>query len=189
LKDSELLKKIGHGDQECFEELYTRHKGLVYGLAKRLLVETEKAEEATQEVWMRVVKNAKSFSENEKLELGGVKAWIAAITRNYCLNELAKKKEFLRQNFEEDEVIPEQADHGPLADQLIEHEEELQRFKKALEQLPDSQRACLVIWMETQKPYEDLAKDLKTSVANIKVLMFRARANLEEWMKGGGHER
>lgn len=189
MKDSELLKAIGNGDQQSFKALYARHKDLVYGLAKRFLVEREKAEEATQEVWMRVVKNARGFSENEALTDGGVKAWMAAITRNYCLNELAKKKEFLAQNLEGDKVLLEQRDTQPLAHELLEHEEELERFKMGLEQLPDSQRACMVIWMETQKPYEDLAKDLKTSVANIKVLMFRARKNLEEWMKGGANER
>ncbi len=189
LKDSDLLIRIGRGDKESFKELYTRHKSFVYGLAKRLLVTQEKAEEATQEVWLKVVRHAKSFSENEKLESGGVKAWIAAITRNYCLNELSKRKEFLSQDFEEDGARTEEIDPGPLASELIEHEENLLRFKKGLEQLPDNQRACLVIWMETEKPYEDLAKDLKTSVANVKVLMFRARKNLETWMKGGTDER
>lgn len=189
MKDSELLRLIGQGDQASFKELYARHKSLVYGLSKRLLVQTEKAEEATQEVWIRVVKNAKSFSENEKLEQGGVKAWIAAITRNYCLNQLAKKKEFLSQDIEGDEVLSEQIDAQPLADEMLQHEEEIERFKKGLEQLPDSQRACFVIWMETQKPYEEVANDLKTSVANVKVLMFRAKKNLEVWMKGGAHEK
>lgn len=187
--DIELLSRIGRGDKDSFRDLYTRHKGLVYGLAKRLLVTTEKAEEATQEVWLRVVRNAKNFSENEKLESGGVKAWISAITRNYCLNELAKKNEFLSPSHEGEQDLLDQVDSQPLADQLIEHEEELERFKMGLEQLPDGQRACLVIWMESQKSYEELARDLKTSVANVKVLMFRARKNLEEWMKGGAHER
>jgi RNA polymerase sigma-70 factor (ECF subfamily) len=67
--------------------LFARHGALVYRRARRILGSHEDAEEATQEVFIRVLKSVERFEGR-----ASVTTWLYEITTNYCLNQLRNRK-------------------------------------------------------------------------------------------------
>ena len=60
-------------------------------------------------------------------------------------------------------------------------EGELQHaIQEAINQLPESQRMAIILRRYEEMPYEDIAKVMGTSVAAVKSILFRARAELRE---------
>ncbi len=133
------------------------------------------AEEMAQETWMRVVRSAPHFEPK-----GSVKSWILVIAKNQCLNAIEKRgwEESLPEGAEEEIVDPSES-----LEMLLSQKDQRQKLMAAIESLPDRQRAALILWMQDEKSYEDLARDLKTHVGAFKVLLHRAKENISKYLK------
>ena len=74
-------------NQNEFVQLIAPFKDKVFRLAKRLLISTEEAEDATQEVLVKL------WSKNENLDhYNSVEAFAMTMTKNYCLDQLKSKR-------------------------------------------------------------------------------------------------
>lgn len=74
-------------NQNEFVLLIAPFKNKVFRLAKRLLISTEEAEDATQEVLVKL------WSNNENLDnYNSVEAFAMTITKNYCLDQIKSKR-------------------------------------------------------------------------------------------------
>ena len=74
-------------DQNDFVKLITPFKDKLFRLAKRLLVITEEAEDATQEVLLKL------WNKNEDLgNYNSLEAFAMTMTKNYCLDQLKAKR-------------------------------------------------------------------------------------------------
>lgn len=168
----ELLKKIAKGDSKSFESLLRLHKDLVLGFCMRMMADPAKAEDMAQEVWMRVIRSAGDFQPRAK-----VSSWILTIAKNLCINELCRssKTELLDQEAEEKLI-----DETQLVDEIIQQNWQAAQLKKCIDELPDMQRAVVVLMIQDDLSYAELAKELKISVNACKVLIFRARQSLQK---------
>lgn len=86
--DGELMQRVARGDGRALAELYDRYAAQVMGLCVRILTERELAEEALQEVFVRVWEKAKTFEASR----GNVSAWMLGITRNLCIDLLRRAR-------------------------------------------------------------------------------------------------
>jgi RNA polymerase sigma factor (sigma-70 family) len=68
-------------------ELYESNSAVVYRVCKRLLIDTEDAADATQEVFLRAVVGLTAETRNER-----ARAWLITVARNHCLDVLRRKK-------------------------------------------------------------------------------------------------
>ena len=82
--------------------LFDRYSPMVYRRAMRILGNHEDAEEATNEVFIRALKNSERFEDRSS-----VSTWLYSITTNYCLNKLRDRKR--RQELWEQNVAPQAA--------------------------------------------------------------------------------
>jgi RNA polymerase sigma-70 factor, ECF subfamily len=178
LTDEDLIFKTAKGDSKAFESLLGRYKNHVFGLCKRLMRSEMLAEEMSQETWIRVVRAAPQFEPK-----GSVKSWILTIAKNQCLNLIEKRgwEEAMPEGFEEQIADPTENLETILGNQAVK-----KQIIKAMDQLPDRQRAVLVLWMQDEKSYEEMAKDLKTHVGALKVLLHRAKENLARALREEG---
>ena len=94
-------------------ELFRQHGPMVYRRAFRLLGRREDAEEATQEVFIRVMRSASSFEGRS-----GVTTWLYQITTNYCLN-LLRDRSRRRELFEQNVLIEDGSEQASVADLLL----------------------------------------------------------------------
>ena len=79
--DNELVRRFVDGDRSAFEELVVRHQNRVYGFCLRLLGSPSLAEEAAQEVLVKVFKYLPRFRGESKFTTG-----LYRVTFNHCRN-------------------------------------------------------------------------------------------------------
>jgi RNA polymerase sigma-70 factor (ECF subfamily) len=181
-EDVRLMRLIGRGDTAALEELIQRHQTLVAGTVARMLGSTSEVEDIAQQVFIRVWKSAGRYVPRAKFT-----TWLLKITRNLVFNELRRTKRHANVPIQTDP----QSEEMPLRDQtaqtpdasLLEHELH-EAIEQAITALPESQRLALVLRRYEELSYEDIADILDLSVPAVKSVLFRARTELRERLKG-----
>ena len=169
-EDQNLAKKAAKGDVEAFARLVRGHSGLVYRLATRILG-VDEAQDASQEVWIRVWRNLPKFRGDSAFS-----TWIYKITVNTCLS--TRRKEQAREFGDEPPYIPavpnteNDPETAALAD---ERREELFR---ALERVRAEHRAALVLRHMEGLSYAEVAQILDVPDGTAKGWVSRGRAAL-----------
>ena len=153
-----------------FLQVIAPFKDKVFRLAKRLLVSTEEAEDATQEVFVKL------WNKNEQLATySSVEAFAMTITKNYCLDQLKSKRagnlQISHLNY---------TDRQPSLQQQVEDSDTLSWVEKIINNLPEQQR--LIIQMRDVEQYEfaEISKVLNMNETAIRVALSRARKTIRE---------
>jgi RNA polymerase sigma-70 factor (ECF subfamily) len=179
--DVELMRLAGGGDERAFEELVERHQNLVIGTVAKMLGGAEGAEDIAQQVFVRVWQSAPRYRPDAKFT-----TWLLTIVRNLVFNETRRRRRGFFQPFENDDgSVPDIRDVSvrDAAAQLDELER-AEAVDAAIAALPEAQRLAIILRRFEDMPYEEIAEVLKTSVPAVKSLLFRAREDLRERLKG-----
>jgi len=180
--DFELMERIGAGDHAAFRALVERHQNAVIGTVAKMLGSPNEAEDISQQVFLRIWRNAKRYRPDAKFT-----TYLFTITRNLVFNETrrrGRKKEVSSDEREEmsHHQIADSAERMPDAEFL---QAELQlAVDAAIAALPETQRMAVVLRQYDQLSYEEIAGVLKLSVSAVKSLLFRARSTLREALEG-----
>lgn len=164
-------------NQNEFLQVIAPFKDKVFRLAKRLLVSTEEAEDATQEVLVKL------WNKNESLHgYSSVEAFAMTITKNYCLDQLKSKRATNLQI-----VHTNYTDRQPSLQQQLEDTDSLNWVEKIINELPEQQR--LIIQMRDIEQYEfsEIAQILEMNETAIRVALSRARKTIREFMTKTHH--
>jgi RNA polymerase sigma-70 factor, ECF subfamily len=153
-----------------FHELYESYSGDVYRFALYLSGDPVLADDITSETFVRV------WSSPEPIRLPTVKGYLLTIARNLWLME--RRRQLRRQDL--NEVNETLADAGPSALRKAEMKDELGRVLRALQELPEVDRAALLMRAEESLPYEEIAAALSLPIATVKVKVHRARLRLAQ---------
>ena len=184
LTDEELMRIVQSGDLSPIDEIYDRYAKRLYNFAFQFLWNRETAQDAVQEVFMKLVKNAKQYNVHAKFS-----TWLYSITRNWCRDYLRVR---INQPTESDDVLV--AMPGPEVEsphRRLEAREDLERLKKVLAKLePDD---CEVILLMKYHGFSqaEIAQIACCSETAVKLRVFRAMKALKEALAGmasGGDE-
>lgn len=176
--DHALMERIGAGDHGAFRQLVERHQNAVIGTVAKMLGNPTDAEDISQQVFLRIWRNAKRYRPDAKFT-----TYLFTITRNLVFNETrrrGRKKEVSSDEREENsnQLIEDSPDRQPDSELL---QSELQMaVDAAISKLPDTQRMAVVLRRYEQLSYEEIAEVLNLSVSAVKSLLFRARTSLRE---------
>lgn len=159
-------------NQNEFMQLVSPFKDKLFRVAKRLLVSTEEAEDATQEVLVKL------WTKNESLSAyNSVEALAMTMTKNYCLDQLKSKRagnlKIVHNNFTDREA--------PLQKQ-VEDTDTMNWVEKVINQLPEQQRLIVQMRDIEQYEFEEIAKILEMNETAIRVALSRARKTIREFM-------
>jgi RNA polymerase sigma-70 factor (ECF subfamily) len=170
--DRGLVARASRGDVEAFRQLVLEHSGLVYRVARRMLGR-EDAQDASQEVWIRVWRNIKSFRGESAFS-----TWLHRITMNTCLSVRQREARREEREYSGDEMpyLPEPSggDSDPEAASLgSERREEL---KMALRKVRAEHRAALVLRHMEGLSYAEIAEVLEVPDGTAKGWVSRGRA-------------
>ena len=165
--DERLVDQIRRGNERAFEVAFERYGGGILGFCRHMLGSLEEAEDAVEHTF------AAAFSD---LQRGGerrisLKPWLYTIARNRCVSVLRARRE---QAAELDEIPTD-----GLAEQ-VEHRAELRELLGDLRELPEEQRAALLLAEAADLSHAEVAGVLGCEVARVKALVFRARSGLIE---------
>ena len=141
-------------------------------MAKRLLVSTEEAEDATQEVMVKL------WTKSERLnDLRSVEAMAMTMTKNYCLDQLKSKRagnlKLVHDNY---------TDREPSLQKKLEDKDSLDWVERVINQLPEQQRMIIQMRDIEQYEFEEIAKILDMNETAIRVALSRGRKTIREFM-------
>ncbi len=156
--------------QQEFLNIISPFKDKVFRIAKRLLVSSEEAEDATQEVLIRL------WNKKEGLEkYNSVEALAVTMTKNYCLDQLKSKRagnlKLVHSNY---------SDTNAGVDKQIEDKDSWNWVEKIMNNLPEQQR--LIVQMRDVEEYEfnEIAEALEMNETAVRVALSRARKMIKE---------
>lgn len=145
-------------------------KDKVFRLARRLLVSVEEAEDATQELYLKLWKNKEKLKEYKSIE-----AFAITMTKNYCFDRLKSKQAgnltLVHSNYIENET--------PLQNR-VELNDSVQKIHKFIESLPEQQKLVIQLRDIEQYEYEEIATMLNIKETAIRVSLSRARKTIRE---------
>ncbi|WP_417602464.1 RNA polymerase sigma factor [Owenweeksia hongkongensis] len=168
----QILLNVADGSQKAFKDLYDLYNQKVYNTAISHLQDEKDAEEVTQDVFMTIFRKAKQFEGKSSLS-----TWIYRITINTSINFSKKKKRFTLFRLSEQETEVSHFEHPGV---LLENKEDTAYLFKAIESLPESQKAAFVLSFIEGLPRQEVADILETSLKATESLLQRAKGNLRK---------
>ena len=156
--------------QTDFVKLVMPFKDKVFRLAKRLLVSNEEAEDATQEILMKLWKNKQKIAEYKNVE-----AFSMTMTKNFCLDRLKSKQ---AQNLKI--VHSNYQDNSSSLQKQVEANDSVDWVSKIIEELPEQQKIILQLRDIEEYDFEEIAKMLDMNETAIRVSLSRARKTIRE---------
>ena len=145
-------------------------KDKVFRLAKRLLVSQEEAEDATQEILLKLWKNKEQIQDYKNVE-----AFSMTMTKNFCLDKLKSKHaqnlKIVHNNYQ---------DHNVSLQKQVELHDSLDWVSKIMEELPEQQKIILQLRDIEQYDFNEIAKMLDMNETAIRVSLSRGRKTLRE---------
>ena len=157
--------------QHTFIDLMKPVQDKMYRLALRLLVSKEAAEDATQEVMMKLWSRKSKLSSYHNLE-----AFAMTVTKNHCLDQLKlKQNNNLR-------IVHSNYDSGASLQREVEVRDDLNWVQKIVAKLPEQQKILIQLREVEQYEYEEIAKMTDMKETAIRVALSRARKKIKEEM-------
>lgn len=168
-----------------FEAVYNQYKQLVYNLALNYSLNSEDAQDITQEVFVKIYQH---FHKHDP-STASLKTWIYRITINHCLDFLRSRKTKRRSGFlsslfssETNEPIDE-AIHFDHPGILAEDKEELHQLLSIINQLPETQKTALILTKIEDRSQREVAEIMETTVKAVESLLQRAKQTLAKKLK------
>jgi RNA polymerase sigma factor (sigma-70 family) len=165
--DERLVEQIRRGNEVAFEVAFERHGTGILSFCRHMLGSREEAEDAVQHTFAAAFKDLQG-SRERKIAL---KAWLYTIARNRCVSVLRARREHASE-------LHELRTDG-LSEQ-VERRAELRALLADVRELPDEQRAALLLAEAAGLSHAEIAQVLGCEVASVKGLVFRARSALIE---------
>jgi RNA polymerase sigma factor (sigma-70 family) len=163
--DDRLVRLVQRANDTAFEIVFERHAPAVLGFCRHMLGSPEEAEDALQHTFAAAYRDLRGGADREI----ALKPWLFTIARNRCLSVLRARSDLPL-------AEPEVATAG-LAEQ-VELRAELRQLLADVRELPDEQRAALLLAEVGGLAHVDIATVLDCEVRRVKALVFRARSAL-----------
>ena len=185
--DADLVSRCQRGDDAAWAELVDRYGRKVYGIAWHFTYDRSEAEELTQDCFLKLWENLDRYEPSEASLL----AWIAALSRNLCIDHYRKRRREKGFRFLSDDavsaVLPSSDD--PQADAV--RRERLRFLLEALAELPDELAEVVMLRDLDGLDYREIGDFLKLPDGTVKSRLNRARIELAKVIRkriGAGGE-
>ena len=175
--DSALVLSIGRWHQEALAEVYRRHAGSVFGLARRVLTDRVLAEEVVQEVFIQLWNHPERFDP----ERGSLRAFLLAHAHGRSV-DLLRSEVSRRQREQKDAMLS--ADSGPDIEHEVWDMSVAEQVRRALDVLSADERKAIELAYFGGHTYREVASLLHqpegTVKSRIRAALRRLRGALAE---------
>jgi RNA polymerase sigma-70 factor (ECF subfamily) len=170
--DDKLIARIAAGDRRAFDVFARRHGDFLYASAVRMMRDNFEAQDAVQETLLRVWQKAGTWRPD-----GGasVRTWVYRIAHNICIDALRRRRP--------QSMLPETLESAERTDDRVQDSERGAIVDRALKQLPERQRAVLVLCHYQGLSNAEAAEVVGTSVKGVESLLIRARRQMRDILK------
>ena len=164
-----------------FNDLVRHLSRKLYGFAFRILRNKEAAEDAVQEIFIKLWK----MNENLK-EYASIDALATTMVKNFCIDQLRKKKHFIR---EEHELQDSQSTSDVSPYELLESRESDNILRSIIDKLPDIYKDVIRMREIDGQSYEEIAAETEQNINTLRVTLSRARKMIREEYNKHHYER
>jgi RNA polymerase sigma factor (sigma-70 family) len=178
LSDQDLMKLIQSGDFSPAAEIFDRYSTRIYNFAYRFVKTPEAAEDATQEVFVKMLRHAQQFHGDAKLS-----TWLFSIAANHCRDHLRKAD---NKSKESDDTLIHLPAPGSSPEAELERKQDEVRVRRALELLTAEQREAILLSRYQGLSYAEIAQIAGCSEGAVKTRVFRAMETLKKALADEG---
>ena len=166
-------------DRDILRQFYRRYSGEIYLYLYSLCKSRETAEDLMQEVFLKALLSLPDQNEN-------LRAWLYKVARNACFNELRNRKREVKMDPAAGADVyaagAGKKSQNSLTDILIRNEQKKMLYEAMLK-LPDRQREILELFYFSEMSMKQIAEIMKLTPQNVRVLAYRAKKQLREYME------
>jgi RNA polymerase sigma-70 factor, ECF subfamily len=156
-----------------FRVLCRRYSDEIYRFAHSLLANQADAEDATQEVLLRL------WNQLPKMYPFNLRAWLLKTTRCYCLDQIRRRRHRAAPMLVDEEILAEQPDALAVdPSEAADSNLRLEQGRSLLLKLPENLRSVFVLYEVNGLRYREIAEVLGMPINSVKVYLSRARERL-----------
>ena len=178
-RQATLVAAARRGDRAAFAELVERHRPVVAALCRRVLGDSELAEDAVQEAVLLAMTGLDRLRQVDRFG-----SWLAGIGLNVCRRWLRERS---RESWSWEAVqggrLADRPAAGPGPEELAEAAELAARIRQAVAVLPPGQRTAVTLYYLAGLSQVEVAAHAGTSVAAVKTRLHKGRAGLREQLR------
>jgi RNA polymerase sigma-70 factor (ECF subfamily) len=171
--DEVLMERAGTGDRAACQILVERHLGRIVTFTQRLLGNRADAEDAAQDVFLRVWSAAPRWERSS----AHFRTWLHRVAMNVCLDRIARKRETAAGD------LPDLADPRPGPSGALQASEVTAHVSSAIAALPETQRVALTLCHWQGLHNSEAADVMGVSVEALESLLARARRSLRAHLR------
>lgn len=176
INDHQLVAESAADNEQAFARLVARHGEKVRAVALRFTNDNAASEDIVQEVFWKVWQKRSDWNVDGKASFS---SWLYRVTLNLCIDRSRKRK--VRSWFSspaEDADLVEALQPGP--EQTTGARQELALVRIDIANLPDKQKAALLLSTLVGEPNKEIAASLDVSIGAVEQAISRARRTLRE---------
>jgi RNA polymerase sigma-70 factor (ECF subfamily) len=159
-EDAELVRRVARGDAQALRDLYELYGRMVYGMALRVLGDSQLAEDCTQEVFVTLWRRADRYDPDR----ARVSTWLVSIARNTAVDAVrwhaSRRADALPETWPEDE--------SPDSAELAAASEHARSVAEALGELPGPQREVVSLAYFDGLSHTEIAERLGLPLGTVK---------------------
>ncbi len=175
--DLSLMQRVASDAPGAVDDLYERFGSLVYRMAYQAMPTTEEAEDAVQEVFVRLWKTADRYDPAR----AALVTWVMLITRRHLVDRLRRKRARISAGaLDEGQLGAGHVGRAEVAESGIEHDEKFAGVMERIAELPELQRAVVTRAYLRGQTLRQIGEELDTPLGTIKSALSRALVRLRE---------
>jgi RNA polymerase sigma-70 factor (ECF subfamily) len=171
--DADLWRALRSGQTEALGPLYDRHGGLVYGIALKLLGQTQEAEDLTQDIFIKLAQSTAYDPQR-----GSFRTFLAILTRSRAIDRLRSRQiaQASVKRLQTTQVVTP----TPTPADALAQAERAQAVQAALTQLTESQQQILRLAYYEGLSQSTIAERLDTPLGTVKTHSRRGLLKLRQ---------
>ena len=146
-------------------------KDKLFRLALRITSNREEAEDIVQDTLIKLWNQREEWSAIRNME-----TYSMTVCRNLALDAISKSE---RHNISLDETAHDQPDTSRMQDEVLMRQQQMDRIRTIIQQLPEKQRTIILLRDIEEKSYQEIAEIMGINLSDVKVNLFRARQTLK----------
>ncbi len=173
--DEKLVERCLQGDDAAWESIVTTYTRRIYNLSYRYVNRRDEAEDMTQEIFIKVYQNLKSF----RADSGSFQSWILKVGRNLIIDHYRQARRYQQAGGSEElETLNLKDDTVPNPHRAAEQTEAARFLSEGLQSLPPELKEAVILRDLEGMPYQEMADLLGIPEGTVKSRINRGRLEL-----------
>lgn len=168
-EDYELMESVKQGDKKAYESLVCKYRSSGILFANHIIKDEHLAEDVVQDCFARIY-----ILRDKYKNTGAFKTYLYTMIRNRSIDYIRKQK--YENNYSDIDTIMDK--NAKSTEQLYIEKESIKEYYNQLSLMQDDYRQMIYLYAVEELSYEQIAKVMKQTKAQVKIKLYRARSIL-----------